>query len=98
VGTFAPVREFNSGFHDLNHLMLTWLQFGDLPASDSDGRGSVDQVEATTRDARVKRDTIQVLVGSSEAPDDDINRAQHRWPERSLLDSQLGPNKNGRKW
>jgi 3',5'-cyclic-AMP phosphodiesterase len=63
------------------------------------------QVEATTVDGDVKRDTIEVLVRSSEATDDDRVRAQHRnfepigsWPERNLLGSQLGPNKNGRKW
>ena len=63
------------------------------------------QVEAATVDGDVKRDTIEVLVRSSEATDDDRVRAQHRnfepigrWPERNLLGSQLGPNKNGRKW
>jgi Icc protein len=63
------------------------------------------QVEATTVDGDVKRDTIEVLVRSSVATDDDRVRAQHRnfepigsWPERNLLGSPLGPNKNGRKW
>jgi Icc protein len=63
------------------------------------------QVEAVTIGGAVKRDTIQVRVGRSDATDDERVRAQHRdfepigsWPERNLLGSQLGPNKNGRKW
>jgi Icc protein len=63
------------------------------------------QVEATTVDGEVNHDTIQVLVRTGKAADSDLGRAPHRsfepvghWPERSLLGSQLGPNKNGRKW
>ena len=62
------------------------------------------QVEAITADGNIKRDAIQVLMRSGEFSHD-IRRTKHRnfepvghWPERSILGSQLGPNKNGRKW
>jgi predicted phosphodiesterase len=63
------------------------------------------QVEATTSDGAVRSDTIEVRVRRSEAADEHLTGAARRgfepiglWTERSLLGSQLGPNKNGRKW
>jgi len=62
-------------------------------------------VEATTVDGGAKHDTIRVLIRSGGATDDDRDQAQRGnfepigcWPERGLVGSQLGPNKNGRKW
>lgn len=63
------------------------------------------QVEATTADGKIEHDTIQVCARSEEVAAGDIDRVRRksfepvgRWPERGLLGSQLGPNKNGRKW
>jgi Icc protein len=53
-------------------------------------------VEATIADGKVKRDTIQVVVGSGDTAAGGIDRVQRQsfepvgyWPERSLLGTQL---------
>jgi Icc protein len=58
-------------------------------------------VEAQAGDGGVRRDSIQVRVGR-ELRSDAIGEGGFvpigLWGERHLLGSQLGPNKNGRKW
>jgi Icc protein len=63
------------------------------------------EVEATTIHDELNRDIIEILVRDGAAVEGDMGQAKHRrfeplahWPERHLLGSQLGPNKNGRKW
>jgi Icc protein len=60
-------------------------------------------VEARDADGRIATDSIRVVLGSSayttvERADRDQENAIGAWPERGLLGTQLGPNKNGRKW
>jgi hypothetical protein len=62
-------------------------------------------VEATTADGQLLHDTIRVLVRSKNAKAREVDHSLHQqfeplgaWPERGLLGTQLGPNKNGRKW
>ena len=51
--------------------------------------------------ARVASDEIRIAVGQRaerECVERDQNNALEAWPEHGLLGSQLGPNKNGKKW
>jgi 3',5'-cyclic-AMP phosphodiesterase len=50
---------------------------------------------------RVASDEIRIAVGQRaerECVERDQNNALEAWPEHGLLGSQLGPNKNGKKW
>jgi Icc protein len=58
-------------------------------------------VEDTDGDAA--EDSIRMVLGASayKSPERcarDQDNAIEAWPERGLLGTQLGPNKNGRKW
>jgi Icc protein len=61
-------------------------------------------VEFTDEAGRVGRDVVRVAVGLSKAGKTDIRSERdtdcvlRAWPERGILGTQLGPNKNGRKW
>ncbi|MBW4039060.1 MAG: metallophosphoesterase [Acidobacteria bacterium] len=60
-------------------------------------------VSAATRDGRSGSDRIRFVHGLKgyTAPlrkERDQDNAIDAWPERGLLGTQLGPNKNGRKW
>jgi Icc protein len=51
--------------------------------------------------ARVASDEIRIAVGQRAERDymeRDQNNALEAWPEHGLLGTQLGPNKNGKKW
>jgi hypothetical protein len=69
------------------------------------GRHSID-VEATIADGAADRDSLRVLVAdapASERPRLKVHAGHDlhsigSWPEHGLLGTQLGPNKNGRKW
>jgi predicted phosphodiesterase len=67
-------------------------------------RGSLaDGIYQLTVTAGTASDTIRIVVGASayKAPPRqprDQDNALAAWPERGLLGTQLGPNKNGRKW
>jgi hypothetical protein len=68
----------------------------------ADGLRVLD-VEATTADGQVKHDAIQVHVRSGDSTALGVEQRQSfeplgAWPEHNLLGTQLGPNKNGRKW
>ena len=74
-----------------------------------DSSGSADgihrlMVHVKTADGREASDAISVLVSQSGSyempiyqPGDDAN-AIGAYPEKGILGTQLGPNKNGRKW
>jgi Icc protein len=74
-----------------------------------DSRESADgvhhlSVRVKTVDGREASDTISVLTSQSARhgmpqyrPGDDAN-AIGAYPEKGILGTQLGPNKNGRKW
>jgi Icc protein len=54
-------------------------------------------------DGRTAVDTIRMVLGASayhspERAQTDQDNALPAWPERGLMGTQLGPNKNGRKW
>jgi hypothetical protein len=54
-------------------------------------------------DGRIAEDTICMVLGLSayrlpERAKRDQDNALSAWPERGLIGTQLGPNKNGRKW
>jgi Icc protein len=51
--------------------------------------------------ARVASDAIRITIGQRAERDymeRDQNNALQAWPEHGLLGTQLGPNKNGKKW
>jgi 3',5'-cyclic-AMP phosphodiesterase len=59
-------------------------------------------VTGTAADGRTVQDRIRVRIGPASEP---VNRSQRdqdnaleAWPERGLLGTLLGPNKNGKKW
>jgi hypothetical protein len=58
-------------------------------------------VEALFAGGQMATDEIRVVVGEraeqQRLPRDQDN-ALKAWPEHGLLGSQLGPNKNGKKW
>ena len=61
------------------------------------------RVTAEDAHGRVATDEIRVLVpgaarGQRERQARDQDNALAAWPEHGLLGTQLGPNKNGRKW
>jgi hypothetical protein len=62
------------------------------------------KVNLTDEDGKSGEDAIRVAVNSSEhyrtaiRPGCDKDNAVGAWPEHGILGTQLGPNKNGRKW
>ena len=60
------------------------------------------QVEAVDSDGKAARDEVQALIGASrpsrQRQERDQDNALEAWPEHGILGTQLGPNKNGRKW
>ena len=60
------------------------------------------RVVATDTAGKTAVDEIQVLLGSDrparKRAERDQDNALEAWPEHGLLGTQLGPNKNGRKW
>jgi 3',5'-cyclic-AMP phosphodiesterase len=103
----TPVRSARA---NLGNKMLQLLQFhgtqvwagemdrGDLP----DGVHPLS-VTIEDSDGRIAEDNIRVVLGASACPSRqrakrDQDNAIPAWPERGLLGTQLGPNKNGRKW
>ncbi len=74
------------------------LAVGDIP----DGV-YVLRVWAEDADGKTAEDTIRVLLGTTspvlkERLSRDQDNALQAWPEHGLLGTQLGPNKNGKKW
>ena len=76
---------------------------GELAAGDLTDGTYVLNVSVQDADGNTAEDTIQMVAGAatykaaSRAMRDQDN-AVGAWPERGLLGTQLGPNKNGRKW
>ena len=60
------------------------------------------RVVAVDTEGRTATDEIKVLIGTDrtvrERAERDQDNALEAWPEHGLLGTQLGPNKNGRKW
>ncbi len=60
------------------------------------------QVVAKDAEGKTAQDEIHMLVGtkrlSRKRAERDQDNALEAWPEHGLLATQLGPNKNGRKW
>ena len=60
------------------------------------------RVTAENDEGRNTEDTILFEIGQSirsiARPQRDLENALEAWPEHGLLGTQLGPNKNGRKW
>jgi 3',5'-cyclic-AMP phosphodiesterase len=58
-------------------------------------------VEAEDKRGRIATDAIRLVVGAraeQEHAARDQENALEAWPEHGLLGTQLGPNKNGKKW
>jgi predicted phosphodiesterase len=65
--------------------------------------GGVHALKVTVEDAngKVATDEIRITVGAlaeRQRAQRDQDNALEAWPEHGLLGTQLGPNKNGRKW
>jgi 3',5'-cyclic-AMP phosphodiesterase len=61
------------------------------------------RVAITDQNGKTAEDNIRLVLGVSaykiaERSERDQDNAVGAWPERGLLGTQLGPNKNGRKW
>lgn len=61
------------------------------------------RVWAEDADGRKAQDTIRILLGAADSSEKqrqerDQDNALAAWPEHGLLGTQLGPNKNGKKW
>jgi 3',5'-cyclic-AMP phosphodiesterase len=76
---------------------------GELPRSNlPDGAYSL-AVSVEDAHGQIAEDSIHFVLGASayKSPkrcERDQDNTVEAWPERSLLGTQLGPNKNGRKW
>jgi hypothetical protein len=73
-----------------------------LNAEISDGIHTL-RVTAEDFEGKITEDSIRVLIGPDAGPlrsrpERDRDNALAAWPEHGLLGTQLGPNKNGRKW
>jgi len=60
-------------------------------------------VAITDQDGKTAEDSLRMVLGASayklrERSERDQDNAVAAWPERGLMGTQLGPNKNGRKW
>jgi 3',5'-cyclic-AMP phosphodiesterase len=60
-------------------------------------------VAIADQNGQTAEDSIRLVLGASayqspERSERDHNNAIEAWPQRGLLGTQLGPNKNGRKW
>jgi hypothetical protein len=61
-------------------------------------------VEPSDEAGRTTLDAVRVALRSSDAsktelrPGRDLDNVLGAWPERNIPGTQLGPNKNGRKW
>jgi 3',5'-cyclic-AMP phosphodiesterase len=61
------------------------------------------RVAITDQNGKTAEDSIRLVLGASayklpERSERDQDNAVAAWPERGLLGTKLGPNKNGRKW
>lgn len=66
---------------------------------------SVYELTVTAEDAAQRKatDTLRIVVGRNSCSprnreDTDLSNALEAWKDRGLLGTQLGPNKNGKKW
>jgi len=58
-------------------------------------------LKSLRRTARIANDEIRLTVGGHterKFEQRDQDNALEAWPEHGLLGTQLGPNKNGKKW
>lgn len=87
---------------ELQRITGSQVWEGILPANHLSGVYSL-RVHAEDADGRAAEDAIRVPVGAAvmlprKRFDRDQDNALAAWPEHGLLGTQLGPNKNGRKW
>ena len=102
-----PVEEVVAQFagQTLPLSQIAGSQVWQVELSCDDLHDGVYPLSVTVRDSegRSATDRIRIVVGESayQAParlERDQDNALPAWPERGLLGTQLGPNKNGRKW
>lgn len=95
--------EFEGSIITLNQIAWSNVWESKFPIEDlADGIYPL-RVVAEDSDGQIAADCIRIVFGSTvssprqRAPRDQDN-ALEPWPEHGLLGTQLGPNKNGRKW
>ena len=93
------VRAFTDGNHEVHmtHVQGSNLWLSHLP------RNEVNAIEviAESEDGTTGRDTIRLRPDANhtrEVKERDQDNAIGAWVERGIPGTQLGPNKNGRKW
>jgi hypothetical protein len=60
-------------------------------------------VDISDQDGKTAQDDIRLVLGASsykppQRSERDQDNAVGAWPDRGMMGTQLGPNKNGRKW
>lgn len=85
-----------------------WMPMAQAPEGDAlwearcDAPGSVVRVRARDAKGRTDQDTVEPARPGWTAPkgtgDGSDRDRVGAWPERGILDTQLGPNRNGKKW
>lgn len=104
VWSRAPVAHMTASSNDTtteltNNDGVLWS--GTLPARDLPSGSHRLLVEASTSSGAALSDIVEIEAGAP-APRNyalcDQENAIGAWQERSILGTQLGPNKNGRKW
>ena len=107
VWSKVEVRRVSASFEDrcvdLQPVPGSKIWEGNLPIAGLPNAIYSLQVKVEDGTGQTAEDSIRVLIGNA-APldrkrfDRDQDNAISAWVEHGLLGTQLGPNKNGRKW
>jgi Icc protein len=101
TGGFASMRDQTVPLVAVSGSSIWEAEFG---AHDSHEGGQELTVEMADEAGRGGRDIVRINLGRSivrmtpARPERDMDNAIGAWPERGILGTQLGPNKNGRRW
>jgi hypothetical protein len=102
VWSEAAVEQVTAHLQD-RQLALRQIDASNIWQGEFERDSLADGIYELTVTAGTASDTIRIVLGASaykatpRQPRDQDN-ALAAWPERGLLGTQLGPNKNGRKW
>jgi hypothetical protein len=92
-----PVHDFYPGPPD-GAGIISWIHIGDLHMVRAQEQNHRDLVAIIDQVNRVFASSIAFAFLSPQRALRDQDNALPPWPERGLMGTQLGPNKNGRKW
>ena len=105
--TLESKRPFQPQSPDASGV-ISWVHLGDLHMTKAGEQNHLDLAEIVNEVNRAFAGSVSVRLSALEmspttaaVPPMDVVRgglALDAWPEHGLLGTQLGPNKNGKKW